>query len=852
MIRLILILLSITVPAMAYDSGPHLPTDIGGTLDTMNEPGAGPGVYGDLSGYKRVLGLEKQLTTMTPGGHPRLFLTPSLISQLVDRSRRNSTEWQTVKQRADDSKDNIQDNALVALTLAHDTNSFPNGWNDSTVQNYVQRVIDGIVDATGEVWPANPFEIGVSHRSVAVWSLGLDWVYNGLTAAERQLLINKIASHVDFRSAYEFWDNRSNEIAIRKETFHREGWAFYSWNQWPEIVIAGHNTTTNPNCGDEALSFSKRRWAYDTSYGDALRWIVYQNDGQPMEGYQHGTVAIGWFIPLATAYGIDAWHTYMEAAAEQSLYELDLSPGANRMVFHYGYSGDLGGIYSLDTDARSPWRQRDYMMRGASYFNTNLYQQWFLENVLQIGTNLGSVSWLFSQEYYIRWEDFEPLADFIWFDPTSSEASPVTADYPDLPTGKVWGTHRGISRTGWGDNETIFELRARSVTTRTSHSIFDAASFQIYRDGNLSADTGVYDALWSQTMVRKYTATTLATNGLLLVDKENPGLPATAVGGTTENFGGVEGASMRTFGYKYSIGTLNANKSGTVSAHSSYADEARIVASNLHEKWDWFAADATLAYKDRASEFTRQALVIKYENNNAVIAIFDRVEAPTTHEKVFVQHYHDDPFTVPTVAGKLTDTQVEVPNRILNYKTDEILRISAHNPDKTYILHTFKVLPRLKTLRIVGGRGTEGNCNEDGYDFYLNGSSPRNSKMDWWPNSSDCMVSHAWEIIPYFQQFANVSPDNWGTWRSEFKAQSQTSRDYFLTVMYSAAPDDPIPTLELVGDNGVEITTAEGSATLLFYKTGKLGGQISLDGAPMESFGEITILDPPKNLTYSQ
>lgn len=825
MIRIIVICLLMASPVMAYDSGPHTPVDIGGNLDTMDEPGAGPGVYGDLEGYKRVLALEGALDSMTPGTHPRLFLTGELISELVARERANTEYWQAVKVRADANTANIQDNAIVALVCANDNKNYPSGWSDPTVQSYVDRVIEGIRSSSGSIWPDHQIIQAVAYRNVAVWALGLDWVYDGLNQAERDEIVDKIANHINYQTAYAFWDDRNNEAGIRRETFHREGWAFYSWQQWPEVVIAGHNTTANRNIGDDALTFAKRRWSYDTYYGDALRWMVYQNDGQPMEGYQHGTVAIGWFIPLATAFGIDHWEMYMEAAAEQSLYELDLSPDANKMVFHYGISGDVAGIYSLDTDASNPWRQRDYIMRGASYFNDNPHNQWLLENVLQFGTNTGSVTWLFSQEYYFRWEEFEPIADLIWYDVSKPDSALNDAGYDELPTGKVWGTHRAVSRTGWGDDETIFELRARSATTRSSHTSFEAGSFQVYRDGNLSADSGYYGAMYA-TNIASYTGSTLSTNGLLLVDPENPGHPLTMVS-LSQNFGGTDGASFRTFGFDYAIGQVKADVSGTVVAHSSYSDEARIVGSRTNELWDWYAADATVAYKNRATEFTRQATVIKRNNGNAYMVIFDRVEAPTKYEKRFIQHFHDDPHILPAVVGAM-DQNIEVPGHIVNHNASGVTRVTVSNPDETYRLHTWNVLPEAKNVRIVGGRGTKGQCNMDGYDFFMEGDISSNARMDWWLDDSDCIEGEPQEVISYYTQFANVSPDNWGTWRSEVKAQSESPRAYFLTVLYSAGPSDTVPVVARSGDNGVTITDPNGSAVITFNKTGNLGGRIVL------------------------
>jgi len=177
------------------------------------------------------------------------------------------------------------------------------------------------------------------------------------------------------------------------------------------------------------------------------------------------------------------------------------------------------------------------------------------------------------------------------------------------------------------------------------------------------------------------------------------------------------------------------------------------------------------------------------------------------------------------------------------------LRVSTDNPDSTYKLHNFVVLPEDKRIRIVGGRGTEGNCNADGYDFYTEGVTPTNYLMDWWPGNTDCIEGDPNEIVEYYQQFANVSADNWGTWRLEVtNTATATARDYFLTVNYTAAPTDAIPTVAVnaTGD-GLIITEAAWSAEVSFNKTAAVGGEIILDGAAAVDFGAG--YNPPAAIT---
>ena len=113
--------------------------------------------------------------------------------------------------------------------------------------------------------------------------------------------------------------------------------------------------------------------------------------------------------------------------------------------------------------------------------------------------------------------DNELIFEFLWRD-LDLKPQPVAS----LPTTRFFGHPFGwmVARTGWGANSAIAEMKINEYNF-TNHQHMDAGAFQLYYQGALAIDSGVYtgaSGAYGSPHCRNYYWRTIAHNGLLIYD----------------------------------------------------------------------------------------------------------------------------------------------------------------------------------------------------------------------------------------------------------------------------------------------------------------------------------------------
>jgi uncharacterized repeat protein (TIGR01451 family) len=457
----------------------------------------------------------------------------------------------------------------------------------------------------------------------------------------------------------------------------------------------------------------------------------------------------------------------------------------DREIFHKGVALGAGGLETYKSGVDIAWKIKDFFGSAFSLgATTNPYFQWLTKN------KFGASGYLISNEYYTPIGDYysglNPIASILFYDPNAPASDPQIATYSELPFAKYFpGGNNVYMRTGWTGNDTIAGLRANPAYTMTSHSDFDANTFLIYRKGNLSPDSGIYDAYANQSSYMNYQKQTYAHNDMLVIDPANPNGPTNISGFL--NPGGTDYVSTKTF----SDATPFGNQYAFV--HNSKANWGDIVKFVTTPEYDYTVGDATLAYSSRLNEYYRNVAFLR-KGTKAYMIVFDRVESNNANfDKRWLMHFVSE----PTVNG--TKISEQVAGHIDTYNGDLTVANNVYNTSAVYVK---TLLPTQHTIRRIGGTG---------YEFYREGTSPVNLPVTQSElNRVSGQMGGPWQEA--------------GTWRIELSPATKQTRDYFLNVMYIGDVGETMAPVQYIEENGMAGVIindpALGKNKILFTKTG--------------------------------
>lgn len=284
--------------------------------------------------------------------------------------------------------------------------------------------------------------------------------------------------------------------------------------------------------------------------------------------------------------------------------------------------------------------------------------------------------------------------------PTNLDPTLAPASFTSLPTAAIFGRDTAgyvAMRSGWSDdaassgNDTLIFYRAGDWFT--GHQHMDQGHFEIWRNGPLALDAGVY-ADWGAEHREAYYIRTVAHNSLLV---RQPG---------------------ETFAYGYSTGDTNdggqrvhtyTGCAQCIQSLDEYREnlddgkhfESGDITAFIHTgAYDYVASDITAAYNATGYTYgTNTPKVSGVQRELAylrpnVLLIFDRVRATNaSYEKVWLLHSANKPQT-----NSETVVQGSADNGILT-SADDVFQVDAG----TGRLFVQTLLPANATLRKIGG-----------------------------------------------------------------------------------------------------------------------------------------------------
>jgi len=717
-------------------------------------------IYGDPEGLARVAKLEQQLHNMhIREDHPRIFVTKETLPIYQQRVQNGHPSWLEVKNLADKG-DMI--NAAFAYLMLKDS-------DPAQAMHYANIAIQKLKEMNPEPW--NPWPGVGEARKTGLMALAFDWVYDAMSDTDRTILINKIGqlSNITGRAQ---WIRKGNREA--GSTFHREEWLYFAWRAWPEIALAHHYP--------DAEFCYKSRWNYDWYWGDAARMYAYVADGTPFEGYYNGADGASWFLALKSATGInlidDPQYSWFTKASDYLLYRTDFGKG--REIFHRGVAHGAGGLISYVTDKeKREWYGATFPLTATK----NPYSQWIVKNIS------GVSPWLISDEYQRHPPGMQAIANILFYDPKAPEKDPREATYDELPYGILFpGGNEVYMCTGFGANDTRAGFRSAPAFTKSAHGDYDVNTFVIYRKGNLSPDTGIYDVYTGQRSYYGYQKKTVAHNDILIIDPTRPDEPI------KPGPGGTEKVKPKTFG------SPSYTNPDMIFLHNPYGEWGDIVAFETTPYYDYAVGEAAKAYYTRLDEYYRSIVFIR-KGTKAYFIVFDRVNAKQdNYIKKWLMHF----VTEPQVSGNKVSE--EVPGHIDTYDGDFIY---AENVYGTAAIYVKTLLPEDHLIRRVGG---------EGYEFYVEGTNPTNYPVDQYDlDRVSGQMDGPWQEA--------------GTWRIELMPSERRKRDLFLNVMYIGDVNEtmaPVERIEEGGRVGALIQDPEMTVKLLFNKEGEPGGHITI------------------------
>lgn len=407
-----------------------------------------------------------------------------------------------------------------------------------------------------------------------------------------------------------------------------------------------------------------------------------------------------------------------------------------------------GDTFMSSTAPGRPWSEFGGTLFTASYYGDGFLLSQFLK---QGGSG-----------------DSEAIFEFLWRDP-ALQPKPIDA----LPLSRYFGPPFGwmVARTGWDENAAVVEMKINEYNF-ANHQHLDAGAFQIYYQGALAIDSGLYQGgssgAYGSPHCRNYYWRTIAHNSLLVFD------PAEkfSARGDYGNDGGQRLPNGRSEPRTLAmlLAPDKGYRTGRVLAHG-FGPDARTPDYTLLQ------GDITDAYSKKVREVTRSFVFLNLRNPQvpAALVVFDRVvSADPAFRKYWLLHTIEEPQATGTSA------------------TVDRTERDAHGR-----LNLDVLLPRSDdaSLSKVGGPGQE---------FRVFGENYAN------------------DVEPTRLARSSMEP---GAWRLEVSPKSARAEDLFLNVMQvtdrNAPARWPVQSLDAADRAGCVVQGPKATWAVLLRKDGQ-------------------------------
>jgi hypothetical protein len=353
--------------------------------------------------------------------------------------------------------------------------------------------------------------------------------------------------------------------------------------------------------------------------------------------------------------------------------------------------------------------------------------------------------------------------------PTNLDPALTPAPFDALPTAELFGRDTigyVAMRSDWSDAAAILFYRAGDWFT--GHQHMDQGHFEIWRDGPLALDGGVY-ASWGTEHREAYYIRTVAHNSLLIRQPGEEFAHGYGVGDTNDGgqrvhtYTGCAQCIQSVSEYESNIGAGKHYESGDITAFIHTDD------------YDYVASDITPAYNSTAYTYGSNSAKVEIVQRELaylrphVLLIFDRVRATdASYEKAWLLHSSTKPQT-----DSETVVQGSADNGILT-SDDDVFSVDSGSGGR---LFAQTLLPAAHTTCKIGGAD---------YDYWSDGA-----------NRDDGASSH---------ETGYAEP---GTWRVEVVPDSAQSDDLFLHALYiTTTSASAMPAVSVLSTSGGEMLGA--------------------------------------------
>jgi hypothetical protein len=379
-------------------------------------------------------------------GHPRIWLTPPVLTRLRAQAAANSPRWQALKSAVDRSATPDWDIGVIDYALAYQVTG--NTWYADQAIALMQLWVNG---GLGTITGDSGYQTRVVLPAMAV---GYDWCYDRLTPAQR----------ARFRTQMEQWADwvwpETNPARAHAWAVDAPGNNYYHGFMMTWLIglaLAGDSAKAGGY-----IDLARQKWL--TAVEPYLNTTG--AGGYLLEGTNYGTGstrAIFWYLSAhASATGEDLVNapgfTWARDAILSKLYQT--TPERDRVY--------PGGDQARDSTAPLSDYDRGSMLVSLSSLDPTTvgYAKWWLDN-----TRPNQDQWRFTQ-----WEEF------LWY------LDDVTAvDYTQALRPGYWSQGAGwmTSRSGWDTDAT--QVTMMVGPTYESHQDRAQNGFMIFRHDWLAA-----------------------------------------------------------------------------------------------------------------------------------------------------------------------------------------------------------------------------------------------------------------------------------------------------------------------------------------------------------------------------
>lgn len=277
-----------------------------------------------------------------------------------------------------------------------------------------------------------------------------------------------------------------------------------------------------------------------------------------------------------------------------------------------------GDNYAHSAPRGRPWGQYVGTLFTASYYHDGI----LLEQFLRQGGSDGN----------------ENIFQFLWRDVTLQPKS-----INSLPLSRYFGSPFGwmIARTGWDDKAAIVEMKI-NVYNFNNHQHLDAGSFQIYYQGPLATESGLYQGSsggYGCPHDKNYQWRTIAHNSLLIYNPQEQ----FSSKGDYGNDGGQRLPNNRVEPRNQNVilDPGNSYKTGGVLAQG-FGPSAQT------PEYTYLKGNITNAYSAKVKDVKRSFIFLNLKNEvvPAALIVFDKVVSSSpSYKKYWLLHSIEEPIT---------------------------------------------------------------------------------------------------------------------------------------------------------------------------------------------------------------